>query len=58
MEQAIEPQDTLNRKAAIHKEFLNAWIQQNATQLSFDAAWQLREQCIAQLSAIAELENP
>ncbi|MDT0558791.1 hypothetical protein RM697_09035 [Ichthyenterobacterium sp. W332] len=50
-EESISPEDVGDYKVNLHKTFIKEWIHSNAIPYTFDVIWNLREQCIANLSA-------
>lgn len=45
----IEPEQVNTFKVDYHKNFLKQWIIENDIKMSFDAVWEVREQCIRNL---------
>jgi Transglutaminase-like superfamily len=52
-EEVISPDQIADYKVAVHQRFLRNWIDTAATAraMSLDAAWKIREECIAALAA-------
>ncbi|SHI32643.1 hypothetical protein [Aquimarina spongiae] len=50
-EQAIIPEQVGAYKVDVHKIFIKEWIVENNISLSFEEVWNLREQCIKNLSS-------
>lgn len=46
----IEPEQVAQFKVDYHQNFLKNWISENDQNISFDALWKIREQCIANLA--------
>ena len=46
----IKPSQVVDYKIIRHKEFLQDWLNQSKSNLSFDELWRIRELCIQQLS--------
>lgn len=51
LEKIIEPQQVAEFKIDFHKSYLQDWIKNNNLPFSFEEVWQVREKCIASLSA-------
>jgi len=51
LEQAITPEQVGVYKVDFHKAFIKEWIVENNISLSFEEVWNLREQCIKNLSS-------
>jgi len=51
IETEIEPHQVTEFKVDYHKNFIANWIETNKITFSFDNIWEIREQCIANLSA-------
>ena len=49
-EHSIEPQDVVERKVEIHKSFIRDWSLQEGIDLCFEELWEIREQCIKNLT--------
>ena len=52
-EEVISPDQIADYKVAVHQRFLRNWIETAATSraMNLDAAWKIREECIAALAA-------
>ena len=50
-EKEIEPHEVAKFKVEYHKTYLKTWIKEQSIPFSFDEIWNLREQCINNLSA-------
>lgn len=50
MEQEIAPKDVRERKNEIHKQFIRNWIKDANINLTENAVWELREDCIKNLT--------
>ncbi len=46
----ITPQQIVSFKVAYHKKYLKNWIQKQNIPFNFDALWEIREQCIENLT--------
>lgn len=51
-ETIIVPEQVVTHKVKIHQDYLHKWIKESECHLSFEQVWAIREQCIAQLSAV------
>ncbi|WP_296381283.1 hypothetical protein [Winogradskyella sp.] len=51
LEQEIEPHQVAQFKVDFHKAFIKTWIKEQNIPFSFNEIWELREQCITNLSA-------
>lgn len=49
-EKSIEPSQVADYKVNFHKDYIKKWIVDNDISLEFDTVWNLREQCIQNLS--------
>ncbi len=49
-EQFIHAEDVIVKKVTLHKAFLKNWIQDQDLNFSFEQIWELREQCILNLT--------
>jgi len=49
-EMEIEPEQIVNYKVEIHKEYLSKWILEQKLEMTFDELWFIRENCILNLS--------
>lgn len=49
-EEEIMPHQVAKYKVSFHKEYIKKWIVDNDISLEFDTVWNLREQCIQNLS--------
>ena len=50
LKQEIEPHQIGNYKVEFHKNFLKQWMFKEKIKMSFDQVWEIREQCIKNLS--------
>jgi hypothetical protein len=50
-EKEIEPHEIAKFKVEYHKNYLKTWIKEQNIPFSFDEIWNLREECISNLSA-------
>ncbi len=50
IEKEITPTFVINEKINYHQSFLENWIQENEIPYTLEVLWEIREQCIAQLS--------
>lgn len=50
LEELIQPHEVVSYKVEWHKNLLNIWLQRQNSNLSFDALWKIREDCIHALS--------
>ncbi|MEL6812842.1 MAG: hypothetical protein AAFP76_16055 [Bacteroidota bacterium] len=46
----IQPEQITSFKVSFHQEFLKSWVIDNSIPLSFEQIWEIREQCIQNLS--------
>lgn len=51
-ESEISPDQVSDYKVAYHKNYIKHWLQSGFTPLSFEEVWEIREQCISNLSTI------
>ena len=51
IEKEISPNQVVSFKVKYHQEFLKKWILENNLPFTFKEIWEIREQCIANLSA-------
>lgn len=49
-EKEIEPKQVGEFKVAYHKKFIESWLKQSKSEFEFDQIWQIREQCIRNLT--------
>lgn len=50
LEKEIQPQQVVEFKVAFHKNYLQDWIKTEKVPFNFNEIWNIREQCIANLS--------
>ena len=50
LEKEIEPHQVAKFKVEFHKAFVKKWIKEDEILFSFDKVWELREECISNLS--------
>ena len=53
----IQPEQIAKFKVEYHKNFLKQWILENKIKIDFEKIWQIREQCIANLTRKARLHS-